>query len=89
MANLLSSVRGDLSSLHFYRSCRRIERYDVAREEAFDVAAADHLVGGENMHLGWGDKRNGIAQLEGYIQLVSRKDDAFMLVVRQAAEQRA
>ncbi len=69
------------------RLCRSVEDDAAAREEPLDVAARGHLGSRQAVQLRRVDQRHVVAEREGYVQVVCRKEDALPLVVRQAAQQ--
>lgn len=45
-----------LTLFYTHASCCGVKVYNARCEELFDVAAFDHLLGGEQMELRWRDK---------------------------------
>ena len=45
-----------LTLFYTHASCRGVKVYNARGEELFDVAALDHLLGGEQMELRWRDQ---------------------------------
>ena len=45
-----------LTLFYTHASCCGVKVYNARGEEFFDVAALDHLLGGEQMELRWRDK---------------------------------
>ena len=66
----------------------RIETGTPARKQAFEIAAADHLLGRKAVERGRIDQRNGVAERKRNIKVMGREEDAFPLVAGQAPQQR-
>ena len=63
-------------------------KLSIARrpKEPFDQATLTHLLGRQVVELWRVDQGNRITQLLGNIQFVGRKEDAFLLLMRQATQ---
>ena len=53
--------------LYFYATCCGVEFHNARGEQSLDVAAANHLLGGEDVQLGWRYERYGVAERECYV----------------------